>query len=63
MVEDIRNAFKQELSEVQWMDEETRKEAMEKADFMNYFIGYPDWYDNVTVLEEYYRGVSSRNDK
>lgn len=57
MVEDIRSAFKDELAEVPWMDEETKKEAMEKADFMNHFIGYPNWYENITFLEEYYKGV------
>ncbi|KAK6643987.1 hypothetical protein RUM43_000252 [Polyplax serrata] len=57
MVEDIRSAFKDELAEVPWMDAETKKEAMEKADFMNHFIGYPNWYENITFLEEYYKGV------
>lgn len=57
MVEDIRRAFKDELSEVKWMDDKTKIQAMEKADYMNHFIGYPNWFDNVTFLEEYYQGV------
>lgn len=59
MVEDIRVAFKEELEEVPWMDESTKKEALEKADFMNHFIGYPNWFHNESLLEDYYKNVSS----
>lgn len=59
IVENIREEFRKELSEVDWIDEETKRAALEKADYMNHFIGSPDWYGNDTALNEYYKGVSS----
>lgn len=62
MVKNIRSAFRNELSEIGWMDDKTKEAALEKADFMNHFIGYPDWYTNTTALEEYYKEVCITDD-
>lgn len=59
MVEHIRTAFRNELSDIAWMDDATKEAALEKADFMNHFIGYPDWYTNTSALQEYYKDVSA----
>lgn len=59
MVENIRASFRSELSEISWMDDRTKEAALEKADFMNRFIGYPDWYANASALQQYYKDVSN----
>ncbi|XP_046389979.1 neprilysin-4-like [Ischnura elegans] len=58
MVEHIREAFKDEVGRLTWMDNETKEAARKKADAMTQFIGYPPWYSNITALEERYKGLS-----
>lgn len=43
MIHDIRDAFNELLEHNEWMDDETRAVAKEKADAMNERIGYPDF--------------------
>nr|XP_045607811.1 neprilysin-1-like [Procambarus clarkii] len=57
MVEDIRSAFKDLLDINDWMDEETKPKAIEKADAITKFIAYPDWYGNTSALESFYSGL------
>lgn len=57
IVDGIRNEFESILQTVDWMDEETRKAALEKLQKMATYIGYPDEIKNVTLLEEYYDGL------
>ncbi len=46
MIEDIVDAFATALPELEWMDEETRARAVEKARALDHKIGYPDeWKD------------------
>lgn len=58
MVADIRNEFKKILGTVDWMDDETRKSALEKADAMVTHIAYPDELLDNAKLEEFYNNVS-----
>lgn len=57
MIRNIREAFNELLDENEWMDEETKKLAKEKADAINERIGYPDILTNTTELEEEYQQV------
>ncbi|RWS03047.1 neprilysin-2-like protein, partial [Dinothrombium tinctorium] len=55
MIHSIRKAFNELLDENDWMDEETRKVAKEKANSMNERIGYPEILTNsVDVSKEYH---------
>ncbi|KAI8430848.1 hypothetical protein MSG28_000996 [Choristoneura fumiferana] len=58
MVNDIRQQFRKTLEEVEWMDEMTRKEALEKADAMASHIAYPNEMLDDTKLIEFYHGGS-----
>lgn len=58
MVADIRSEFKEIVKEVDWMDEKTRKSALEKADAMTTHIAYPDELLDDKKLEEFYSNVS-----
>ncbi|KAH8362537.1 hypothetical protein KR084_013065 [Drosophila pseudotakahashii] len=54
MIHTIRAAFNELLAENDWMDDETRAVAKEKADSMNERIGYPELLTNATELEQEY---------
>ncbi|KAJ8866697.1 hypothetical protein PR048_032558 [Dryococelus australis] len=60
MVEHIRNAFTDHVWELPWMDDKTKRTAVEKAHAMRTFIGYPDWLIITAELEQYYRQASPR---
>lgn len=59
MVSDIRVEFEEILKNVDWMDEKTRINALEKAKSMSTHIAYPDELLDNRKLEEFYDGVSS----
>ena len=58
MVNDIRSAFVEIVSELDWMDEETKQRTLEKAHAMRPFIGFPGWILTPGELEKYYEKVS-----
>lgn len=58
MIYSIRNAFKDNLKNLSWMDDGTRKLAREKADYINQMIGFPDFILSPEKLNGKYEGVS-----
>ncbi|XP_076451514.1 neprilysin-4-like [Babylonia areolata] len=52
MIRNLVSSFKDMLHETDWMSEETKRAALEKADAIIYKIGYPDEIMNDTVLNE-----------
>jgi len=54
MVEDLRSAFKELVTETEWMDAETQVKAQQKADMMLQLIGYPDWLVDNDKVDEYF---------
>lgn len=59
MIYSIRNAFKDNLPNLTWMDDRTRMLAREKADYINQMIGFPDFILNPEKLNGKYEGVSN----
>lgn len=59
MVADIRAEFDEILKEVDWMDDHTRANALDKARSMSTHIAYPDELLDDRKLEEFYDGVST----
>jgi len=57
MVNGIRKEFELILNEVQWMDEETRKSALNKLHGMSTHIGYPDEIMDNSKIEKYYENL------
>lgn len=57
MVNGIRAEFNKILEKVEWMDEETRMAALDKAKAMTTHIGYPDEIMDNAKLEEYYKDL------
>jgi len=62
MVKGIRKQFMQILSEIDWMDDDTKDKAKEKAESMVEHIGYPKELLNMTKLTDLYKGLELRND-
>lgn len=59
MIFSIRNAFKDNLPNLAWMDDKTRGLAKEKADHINQMIGFPDFILSPEKLNGKYEGVSA----
>lgn len=58
MIHNIRVAFNELLNFNDWMDNETRQVAKEKADAINERIGYPELLTNPIELSKEYNFVS-----
>ncbi|KAI1693996.1 peptidase family m13 domain-containing protein [Ditylenchus destructor] len=58
MIEDLRESFRIMLNKNDWMMEETKVYALEKANEMLSLIGFPDFIYNDTQLDEYYGNVN-----
>lgn len=54
MINDVREAFKKNLKNLKWMDDETRNSAIIKADAISDMIGFPDFILNPTQLDKKY---------
>ncbi|XP_030755230.1 endothelin-converting enzyme homolog isoform X3 [Sitophilus oryzae] len=52
MINNVRNAFKRNFKNLEWMDEDTRKVAIDKADAISDMIGYPEFIKDVHHLDE-----------
>ena len=56
---DIKNSYKGILSNISWMDEETRRRALQKLDSMIEYIAYPDFLlTDIPRLDKYYEKVT-----
>ncbi|XP_014481617.1 PREDICTED: neprilysin-11 isoform X1 [Dinoponera quadriceps] len=62
MVSDIREEFTKILKKVEWMDEKTRANALDKAASMVSHIAYPDELLDDKKLEEFYAGLELNSD-
>lgn len=60
MVQYIKDTLMGRLRTLDWMDEDTRKSALEKAATVVDHIGYPDELLNDTKLAELYETVCKR---
>uniref|UniRef100_A0A0P6FKW5 Neutral endopeptidase n=1 Tax=Daphnia magna TaxID=35525 RepID=A0A0P6FKW5_9CRUS len=62
MILNLKMAFSSLVEDSNWMDEETKINALEKAAAMKEYIGYPDWITNRTTLELAYHGINTKPD-
>uniref|UniRef100_A0A672L822 endothelin-converting enzyme 1 n=1 Tax=Sinocyclocheilus grahami TaxID=75366 RepID=A0A672L822_SINGR len=61
MINEIRTAFKDALDDLNWMDEQTRQAAKDKADAIYDMIGFPDFILDSKELDDVYDGVIPTN--
>lgn len=57
MLSDIRAAFDEMVTELDWMDSGTRARAHRKLHAMRPFVGFPDWITDPKELDKFYEGV------
>uniref|UniRef100_UPI00358F2340 membrane metallo-endopeptidase-like 1 isoform X2 n=1 Tax=Myxine glutinosa TaxID=7769 RepID=UPI00358F2340 len=64
MISQIREVFIEKLAEINWMDQETKSKAQEKAEAIIERIGYPDYilHDDNPKLDDDYAQVSYEED-
>ncbi|KAK3724939.1 hypothetical protein QZH41_017146 [Actinostola sp. cb2023] len=57
MMDNMRQAFREEVKSLSWIDETTRHSVFDKEEAMIEKIGFPKLCANFTLLEEYYSGL------
>lgn len=57
MVEFIQGEFENILNKTEWMDNETKKNAFIKSNYMKAIVGYPEELANDTLVQEHYKDV------
>ena len=57
MIQNIMIQFRNILNSTEWMDDESRKAAIDKLDNIDSKIGYSDDILNNTYLDKFYKGV------
>jgi len=62
MVENIRNAMIKRIQELEWLDESTRKYAIEKVLEIKYNLGYSDLILNHEIIYNYYKPLENVHD-
>ncbi|KAH0952283.1 hypothetical protein HN011_005253 [Eciton burchellii] len=57
MLLDIRTAFDEMVTELDWMDVDTKARAHRKLSAMRPFVGFPDWITDAEEMDKYYKGA------
>jgi predicted metalloendopeptidase len=57
IVEALKDEFENTLNRTEWMDDETKQAALEKAKNMKMHIGYPDELSDDMKITKYYEGL------
>lgn len=57
MMENIHWSFEKLVSELNWMDDRTKKKTLHKARQMKTLVGYPNFIKDPKLLDEYYENV------
>lgn len=58
IVNEVMSAFKNKVAQNNWLDAETKRAALEKANSMTLRVGFPNWIKNDTELSDKYPLVS-----
>ena len=51
MIENLRSAYKESITDLTWMSDETKKKAIKKLESFTYKVGYPDKWEDYSKLE------------
>lgn len=58
MIQEVKSAFIDALPQNQWMDNLTRERAREKAEAVVDRVGHPEWIENPSLLDNYYKAAN-----
>ncbi|KAK9869804.1 hypothetical protein WA026_003536 [Henosepilachna vigintioctopunctata] len=62
LITDIKTTFLESLKKNSWMDHKTKKRAIQKAELMGSYVGYPDQLLDDDEIKEYYEGLVIHED-
>lgn len=54
---DIEEEMKMDIEESNWASEEIKGFTLRKIKSIKKNIGYPDWYNNASIMENYFGNV------
>lgn len=57
MIQLIQKAYRQNILDSDWLDEETKQNAIKKADAIKRYVGYPDFIFDDEALDNEYKDV------
>ncbi|XP_074037560.1 endothelin-converting enzyme homolog [Leptinotarsa decemlineata] len=57
MLKRLKTAFENHVTNLDWMDNTTKKVTLQKSREMISFLGYPDWLFEKGALDKYYDGL------
>lgn len=57
MISSMKNAMTKHILKADWLDDSIRKMAFKKLKNLQHNVGYPNWYNNVTAVNNFYRGL------
>ncbi|XP_018365608.1 PREDICTED: neprilysin-1-like [Trachymyrmex cornetzi] len=57
MLNDIKKEVEKLIKDSDWLNDETKDYFIEKVKYLKKYIGYPDWYKNTTIMQEYLKGL------
>ncbi|XP_012528718.1 membrane metallo-endopeptidase-like 1 [Monomorium pharaonis] len=55
MISDIQKAVEDLIKKSNWMNNKAKNFALAKVKNLKRFIGYPNWYKNTTIIQEYFK--------
>lgn len=50
------------VSQLEWMDDNTKRRALLKADKVKAYLGYPKWLPNPDMVNAYYDGLQFKSE-
>lgn len=56
-LDDIEEEMKIQIKESNWANKKIKDLALRRIKFIKKNIGYPDWYNNATIMENYSANV------
>ncbi|CAG5100894.1 Similar to Nep1: Neprilysin-1 (Drosophila melanogaster), partial [Cotesia congregata] len=57
MIHEIINGMREEIENSKWLDDYSKRGALEKVQAMREFIGFPRWYNDINSVDNYYKSV------
>ena len=57
VLKELKSALEEIISGKDWLDESTKKKAVEKAKMINEFLAYPSEIKDTAFLDKFYSGV------
>ncbi|CAL7950563.1 unnamed protein product [Xylocopa violacea] len=56
-LDDIEKEMEIDIERSNWLNEEIKDTALKRIRSVKKNIGYPDWYNNATIMENYFEGL------